>query len=282
MSEPIKIAAAQMSPRLGDCAGNLKDLLHWCETATEFGAKLVLFPECALTGYVIDSREGAKTLAEPVPGPATQAVSALCVRLGVYVLFGLIEHDQEQNKLYNTAVLVGPGGFLARYRKVHLPGMGVDRFVDAGSEPFEVITLPGLELRIGIQICYDGAFPEPSRVQALLGADLIVLPTNWPSGAEPLAEHVMACRAIENTVYTAAINRVGDEAGVTFIGRSGIYDPTGRALAKASPTGTVILQADIEPARARNKRIVRAPGTMEFNRIADRRPEFYEEITRQR
>ena len=277
MSETIKIAAAQMSPKLGDVAGNRKDLINWCQTAAEIGAKLVLFPECALTGYVIDSRDQAGTLAETVPGPSTQAVSEVCERLVLYVLFGLIEQDGSQ--LYNTAALVGPSGFLVRYRKVHLPAMGVDRFLDAGGEPFTVVTLPDLDLKIGIQICYDGAFPEPSRVQALLGADLIVLPTNWPAGAEPLAEHVMACRAIDNVVYTAAINRVGEEAGATFIGRSGIYDPAGRALAKASATGTVILQADIEPARARNKRIVRVPGSQEFNRIADRRPDFYGPIT---
>ena len=108
---------------------------------------------------------------------------------------------------------------------------------------------------------------------------MIVLPTNWPAGAEPLADHVMSCRAIENTVYTVAINRVGEEKGVTFIGRSGIYDPAGRTLSKASATANIYIQADIETFRARNKRIIRVPGHQEFNRIADRKPEFYGKIT---
>ena len=76
-----------------------------------------------------------------------------------------------------------------------------------------------------MHICYDGGFPETGRVLALLGADLLVLPTNWPSRTEAIAEHQTACRAMENVAYAMAVNRVGEERGFPFIGRSSIAAP---------------------------------------------------------
>jgi predicted amidohydrolase len=266
-----------MAPRLDDVEANERRIAAGIRDAAKAGARLVVFPECALTGYVFESREESAGAAQSIPGPSTETMASVCSETGIFTIYGLIE--RASGRLHNTAVLVGPRGVLARYRKVHLPAMGADRFLDCGDEPFQVVELPELKLRIGLQICYDGAFPEPARVQALEGADLIVLPTNWPSGAEALAEHLMPCRAIENVVYTAAVNRVGEERGVGFIGRSGIYDPFGHLLARADATSEQLLLAELDPARARCKRIVRAPGRMEFDRIADRRPEFYGPIT---
>ena len=86
---------------------------------------------------------------------------------------------------------------------------------------------------------------------ALLGADLLVLPTNWPTHSECAAEHMMACRAMENTIYTMAVNRVGEESGFRFIGGSSIVDPSGRKVAEAGPDQPEILYADMDPARGR-------------------------------
>ena len=83
-------------------------------------------------------------------------------------------------------------------------------------------------------------------------------------------------RAMENTVYAMAVNRVGEESGFRFIGGSSIVDPSGRVLARAGADTEEILLADIDPSRARQKRLVRVPGRHEINRIADRRPRFYE------
>jgi predicted amidohydrolase len=110
---------------------------------------------------------------------------------------------------------------------------------------------------------------------AIQGADIIALPTNWPTEAEPFAEHGIITRAMENHVYYVAVDRVGEERGWRFIGRSRIVDPTGRTLALGSASGEEILQAEIEPARARNKKIVRTPGKHVIDRMADRRPEYY-------
>ena len=120
-----------------------------------------------------------------------------------------------------------------------------------------------------MSICYDGAFPEPSRAMALEGADLIVLPTNWPPGAECTADFVINTRAMENHVYYAAVNRVGDERGFRFIGKSKICGPSGDVLAIANHADETILYAEIDQALARRKRIIRVPGKHEIDRFAE-------------
>jgi predicted amidohydrolase len=113
------------------------------------------------------------------------------------------------------------------------------------------------------------------RVLTLLGADLVVLPTNWSTHSECAAEHMIPTRAMENTVYVMAVNRVGEESGFRFIGSSSIADPSGTILARAGSEAEETLFADIDPLRARQKHLVRVPGRHEINRIADRRPGFY-------
>jgi predicted amidohydrolase len=130
-------------------------------------------------------------------------------------------------------------------------------------------------LRIGMHICYDGGFPESARVLTLLGADLIVLPTNWPPGAECMAGCAVNTRAMENHVYYAACDRVGHERGFRFLGLSKICDPRGQVLAEAPHDREEILYAEIDPSQARNKRIVRVPGLHVIDRLGDRRPEMY-------
>ena len=150
------------------------------QDAAKQGAKLVVFPECALSGYGFESLAEARPHAETLPGLATEALSADCRRLGVFAAFGLLEQG-EQGQLFNSCALVGPDGLVAGYRKVHLPFLGVDRFATAGDRPFAVHDLGGL--RVGMNICYDASFPESAPRLAVLNADLILLPTNWPKGA---------------------------------------------------------------------------------------------------
>lgn len=129
-----------------------------------------------------------------------------------------------------------------------------------------------------MNICYDSAFPEASRVLALDGADLIVLPTNWPPGASCLADYAVPSRAMENRVYYIAVNRVGQERGFHFIGRSKICNVDGGVLAEAPHEQEAILYAELDLERARNKHIVRVPGKHEIDRFADRRPDLYGRI----
>ena len=215
-----KIACVQMDVGIGDVEANRRRIVERIEMAADRGAELAIFPECAVTGYCFDSLDEAKPFAEPLNGRSTEAIAEACRRTGTHVVTGFIEQDG--GSFYNAAMLVGPGGVIGNYRKVHLPFLGVDRFLTPGDKPFQVFDLPFG--RIGINICYDASFPEAARALKLLGAELIVLPTNWPTGAWRTAEFIVNTRACENHVNFAATNRCGVERGWEFIGRSKVVD----------------------------------------------------------
>ncbi|MCB9936734.1 MAG: carbon-nitrogen hydrolase family protein [Planctomycetaceae bacterium] len=274
MPDLYRIAAAQMDVQIGQVESNLAAMIERLEVAAATGARLTIFPECSLSGYCFDSREEALPFAESIPGPSCERLAAACSRLGTFAIMGLLE--AADNKLFNACVLIGPRGIIGSYRKIHLPFLGIDRFTDPGDRPFAVHSAG--ELRVGMNICYDSAFPESARVMALDGADLIALPTNFPPGAECMAAHVANTRAMENNVYYACVNRVGTERGFAFIGRSKICDPSGRPLAEALHTNEELLYADIDIQRARSKRIVRVPEKHIIDRFEDRRPEMYGRI----
>lgn len=270
-SATYKVAGVQMEPKLGHLSDNLGRILERFHEAASGGAHLVVFPECALSGYGFSSREEGLAHAAAIDGPEVAQLVAACRHSNAFCIFGLLERDG--SRLFNACGLVGPDGLVGSYRKVHLPYLGIDMFADPGDRPFAVHDAGGL--RVGMHICYDGAFPETARILSLLGADLLVLPTNWPTHSECAAEHMIPTRAMENTVYAMAVNRVGVESGFRFIGSSSIVDPSGRVLARAGADTEEIFMAEVDTARARNKHLVRVPGRHEIDRIADRRPRFY-------
>ncbi|MCO6455552.1 MAG: carbon-nitrogen hydrolase family protein [Pirellulaceae bacterium] len=274
MPSTYRIAAVQMDVTLGDPQGNLRRMTDCLKQTAAAGAHLTVFPECSLAGYCYDDLDEARRYAETLPGPATDTLAAVCRRLGVYAVFGLLEADGPRT--FNACALVGPEGLVGSYRKLHLPYLGVDRFTTPGDRPLQVHDAGGL--RVGLNICYDLVFPEAARVMALDGADLIVLPTNWPPGAECTADCLVSARALENKVYYLAVNRVGQERGFAFIGRSKIANPSGELLAAAQDTSPTVLYAEVDVQRARNKKVIRIAGTFELDRFADRRPEFYHRI----
>lgn len=266
----MKIAVAQIDIKILQPQVNLAQMRSVMQRLAG-EAELVIFPECALTGYCFESLEEGRQVAEAVPGPATEAFTETCRQLNMHVVFGMLERDGDA--IYNAAVLVGPSGVVGSYRKIHMPYLGIDRFANYGNRPFEIFQVG--DVRIGMLICYDVGFPEAPRILALQGADLIILPTNWPPGAECMSEHSIPARAMENSVYFAACDRVGEERGTKFIGNSSICGVDGKRLAEAMHTNEAILIADINPERARNKRIVRVPSRHLIDRLADRRPEMY-------
>jgi predicted amidohydrolase len=271
------VACVQIDCLLGDADANLAAVLEGLIAAAQRGARLVIFPECVLSGYCFRSRAEALEQAQALPGPASDSLAAACRRLGVFAVVGLLERAGES--LFNSCMLLGPDGLIATYRKIHLPFLGVDRFVTPGDRPFAVHDLGGL--RVGMNICYDGTFPESARALALLGADLIVLPTNWPTGALGTIKLTEA-RALENHVYYAAVNRIGEERGFRFVGRSRVVGPDGEVMTSAPADHAEILLAEIDPRIARAKRVVKIPGEHEIDRIRDRRPEMYALLTARR
>jgi 5-aminopentanamidase len=269
------IACAQIDCALGDPKANREKIIASIRAAADRDAKLVMFPECALTGYAFDSLAEAVPFAEAVDGSSSQAIADACRETRTYAVVGFIEADGD--KFYNAAMLVGPDGVVGSYRKAHLPFIGIDRFLTPGNRPFQVFELPFG--KVGLNICYDISFPEAARVLKLMGAELIALITNWPQAAWRSPEFVANTRAIENHVFYAATDRVGTERGWQFIGRSKVVDCNGDTLAEASADKEELLVVAVEFHEANNNHIVNVAGAYELDRVKDRRPEFYKVIS---
>lgn len=268
----MRVAVVQFDPHLGDVEANLEAMRAGILAAD---ADLVVFPECALQGYSYESRDAAALIAETIPGPATNALGEACRRAQCTAIFGLLERDGD--RLFNAAAVIGPSGLIGRYRKMHLPFLGVDRFADPGDLGFPVFETP--LARVGVLICFDLSFPEAARCLKLGGAQVLCVPTNWPLAAEVSCVHSPPSRAQENHIHVVTADRVGDEGGFRFRGESRVVDCSGRVLAVAGDRAEVI-RATLDPAAADANRVVYVPGKYEIDRVGGRRPEFYEAVSR--
>lgn len=271
----MKIACVQVDAAFGDPPANVQAALDHLEWLAARDTQLAVFPEAFLTGYCVASRDQALEIAIDRDHPAIAELAVSAERLGITVVVGFAER-LPGDRLANSAALLEPGHEPRFYRKVHLPCLGLDNHVEAGDD------LPVFETRlgrIGILICFDLRAPEAARSLALRGAELIVVPTNWPVGAGVSADHIAIARAAENRVFVATCNRTGDENGFEFIGRSKIVDPLGQVLASAG-AGSEVIEADVDLGQARKKRTVTIPGKYETEVFASRRPELYGELTR--
>lgn len=262
----MHLASVQIDVYHGNVQQNVGRVVRNIEALAPSGTDLAIFPECALTGYGAADLEEARRIAASEADLEPIAQAAYRHKMGVVV--GTLLKDED--RVVNAAFLFLPDGRKVEYRKTHLPFMGADRFATAG-DCLEPIETPWGKL--GILVCYDLRFPEASRTLALKGADLIVVPTNWPSGAVVSAEHICIARAAENRVFVATCNRVGDERGFHFIGRSKIIGIDGEVLASAGE-GEAIVSAEIDLALAREKRRIVTPGEYETDVFA-RRTELY-------
>jgi 5-aminopentanamidase len=269
------VAGVQTDVTFANKQANLDRMFGWLECDALKSADLVVFPECMLSGYCFRSKEESLPVAESIPGPATDTIAAWCKANQKYVAFGMVEVANDV--IYNACPIVGPDGLIGNYRKIHLPYLGVDRFVATGPDAYRVYDVGGM--MVGPHICYDGSFPESSRTMALLGADLLILPTNWPPGAQTFAKYLPNARALENNVYFMSVNRVGVERGFRFIGESKLCQVDGESISECPGTAEGVVIGTIDTAIARQKRLVRVPGEHIIDRFADRRPEYYSTIT---
>ena len=232
MKEKIKIALAQISCKQGDKAKNIKKIESRVTKAKQQGAELVIFPELSLTGYTM--RDQIYELAETIPGHSTTALEKLAKKTGAYIVFGMPElSEKTQATVYNAAVLVGPDGFIGKYRKMYLPTHSVfeeKRYFRPGYQTAVFETELG---KIGLIICYDIFFPEVSRLTRLKGAKLIVCISASPATRRTFFETLTAARAIENTAFLAYVNLVGIEDGLQFWGGSRLVGPNGKTLVQA-------------------------------------------------
>lgn len=232
MSQKIKLALAQISSKREDKEANLKKIEELTFKAKEQGADLAIFPEMSLTGYVV--RDQFYELAETIPGPIVEKVEDLAKKTGMHIIFGMPElSEKTKATVFNTAVFVGPQGFIGKYRKMYLPTHSVfeeKRYFRPGYQEAAFQTTLG---NIGLCICYDIFFPEVCRLTRLKGAQLIVCISASPAVRRSYFETLTCARAIENTAYVAYVNLAGVQDGLQFWGGSRLVSPNGDVLAKA-------------------------------------------------
>jgi predicted amidohydrolase len=248
-------------------------------------ADCFVLPELFNTGYNFIDRAEVEGLAEPAEGPTFRTMREFAEKKSCLVAYGFAEkgngassgisnNEQRTSKgelqstCYNSAALVGPKGLVGLYRKVHLYNRE-NLFFSAGDLGFPVFdTAFG---KIGIMVCFDWFYPESARTLALRGAQLIAHPSNL---VMPYCPDAMATRCLENRVFAATADRVGEEArgGVTFryIGQSEIVSPGGKILARLGERETAVSVVEVDLKAAANKRL------NEYNDLfGGRRPDAY-------
>ena len=270
MKEKIKIALAQISCKRGDKVENTRKIEREVTEAKQQGAELVIFPELSVTGYTV--RDQIYELAETIPGHSATVIGKLAKKTGTYIVFGMPElSEKTQATVYNTAVLVGPDGFIGKYRKMYLPTHSVfeeKRYFRPGYQTPVFETELG---KIGLIICYDIFFPEVSRLARLKGAQLIVCISASPATRRTFFETLTVARAIENTAFLAYVNLVGIEDGLQFWGGSRLVGPNGKALIEAKCDEEDLAIGEIHYADTR-------PTETFVPMLKDLRPELFDKL----
>jgi len=227
VARPVRLAAVRFLPNGGTTIhDNCEMFVPLIEEAARQKADLVVLPEYCLSKNLPGSLEQCS---QPVPGPATNFFETLAAQHDLYLVVALFERDPDGRRIYNTAALIGPEGYIGKYRKVCLPREEYEKGVSPGSE------FPVFDTRIGkvgMMICWDLQFPEVSRQLASAGAEIIACPI---AGGNPL---LAKARAIENQIYLVTSAYSDRPNWMT----SGIWDPEGNLLAHTDAWGTVAVE----------------------------------------
>jgi N-carbamoylputrescine amidase len=268
---------------------NLQRAIRFIREASDKGADIICLPELFRSQYFCQKTDAKLfDLAEPIPGPTTQALAPLAKELGKVIVASIFER-RRAGLYHNTAAVIDADGNLSGiYRKMHIPDdpLYYEKYYftpgDTGFRTFD--TRFG---RIGTLVCWDQWFPEGARLTALQGAQVLIYPTaiGWhPSEKAEYgqAQHeawetIQRSHAIANGVYVAAINRVGHEGpadgGLEFWGASFVSDPFGRVLKRAGHSDEEIVIVTCDPAKQEEIR-------RNWPFLRDRRIDAYSDLTR--
>jgi 5-aminopentanamidase len=262
----MKLSIVQFAPEFGNIKSNVQ---YMTEKIYQSKSDIIVFPELCTSGYDFIDKAELELYAESFDGPTVALFAEMAREQNKIISFGFAE--KAGNDIYNSAVVLFPDDkYNAVYRKIHL--FFRERFYfTEGDKGFFNIFYPDWDLNIAPMICYDWRFPEAARSLSLLGADLILCPSNLVT---PVWHKVTPARAIENKVYLAVANRVGTEnrsgQELIFNGQSVIHSYNGDNLAIADKTSEVVVDAEIFPIETRKKSF------NEYNDIfKDRRTQYY-------
>jgi predicted amidohydrolase len=271
------VAAVQIAPVPGPLTaesikGNLAKAVAWverCVAATE--AELVVLPESVTTGFTPGlAPEELWDLVSEIPGPILEPLQEVAARLGVHVVAGTYERGPERGVVYNAAALIGRDGAIAGlYRKTH-PFCTEMRSRGGWVTPGDEVCVVETDLgRIGIIICFDGDYPELSRITAVKGAEVIVRPSALLRSAD-IWELTNRARAYDNHVYVVGANATGaDPGGVLYFGNSMVVTPVAEVIARAA-THECWVSARLDPAAAMASLTPGSSVPQVFDHLADR------------
>ena len=261
----MRVGYFQFNPTFGEIKRNLDTV---SERLAGAECDLLVLPELFNSGYQFVSTDEARALAEEIPGgPTTTRLIQIAADRRMHLVAGLAERAGD--RIYNSAVLVGPKGLVGVYRKTHLffeetlffaPG-------DTGFPVFDIGTA-----RVGLMVCFDWYYPESARTLALKGADIIAHPSNL---VLPNCPDSMVTRCLENRVFAVTCNRIGSEERggkkkLTYIGNSEVVAPDGKIIQRAKDDQEELAIVEIDPLQARDKKL-----NPYNDLLSGRRPEFY-------
>ena len=268
-SRKPKLALVQFESTLCDPEANTEKACRMIAEAGARGADLIVLPELFSTGYQLDVvGPRINELAETVDGPTVSALRAAARQAGSYVVAGLALFHDLAGVVYNSTVMIDrDGNLMGTYDKQHL--WALERFYfRSGSETKTFDTDFG---RIGLMICYDMGYPEVARMLALQGAELVVCPSAWCQEDMDVWNINAPARALENTVFLAAVNRFGIEEGLVMPGHTLVCNPRGQMIAslEEEAEGVLFVEVDLATIPAFRER---SPY------LRDRRPDLYDEV----
>ncbi|MDE0147585.1 MAG: carbon-nitrogen hydrolase family protein [Rhodospirillaceae bacterium] len=288
----VRVALVQSSPS-PQADEICEEVADWIARAASRGADLVVFPELFFPGFhkLLSGWRGDRQVlpafrdsAQPIPGPISDEACRMAKSHAVHVVFTQLEKDDESGRIYNASMLIGPdGSLLLRHRKTMLtPGLET-RGLARGNGHEVVPTALG---SFGLLICADATCPEPARVLALRGAEIVCVSSGdfrspWQVDGDDLAERIWnhcsasPTRAVDNNVYWLAVNSAGKQGGIEFFGGSRIISPLGQVIAQGGwgPDARQLLVGEIDLS-------LRHRVESTFSLARRRRPELYSEISR--
>ena len=237
----LKLALLHLTAAHKQPEANRQQLFELFRKAGDAGAQLVLAPEMAISGYSFAGREDIAPFTETINGPTLSGLAEIVRTYGIFGCIGLAERDAQTNIFYNSAVVLDPQGKMAcRYRKINAE----HRWACPGN-PRDDNTFETPWGRIGVLICSDSYQSLPARITALRGADLLLIPANWPpTGFDP--RELWQARALENGFHLAACNRTGMDLSMDCSqGPSCLFTPQGAVLLDHHSADSRMLLVDI-------------------------------------
>jgi len=240
----LRIAVVVCNARVGETRQNLDKVIAFVKKARNAAADIICFPELNISGY--SSHVDILDVAEPIPGPASEALSKLAASSGLLILAGLAEKAHD-NRVYATHMIAMPDGELGTYRKTHIAPPEKEIYSPGNSVP--IFTFK--ESTLGVQLCYDSHFPEISTKMAVEGAEILFLPHASPRGLaidkhRSWMRHLTA-RAFDNSVFVVACNQTGyNGKGLTFPGNAVVLDPAGNILGQSLSSRETMMLVDLK------------------------------------